>query len=376
MMSRYVTAWSRIKALIVKELLAMLHDKRARFSLIMPPLIQLVILAHAATLEVKNIHIAIYNQDSGSSSRELIERIAGSPSFTAIYYARSESEMSHLIDMETVLAAIQIQPDFSKKAAAGSASVQVILDGRKSNSAQIASGYIGQIISQFSSDVLRIHGTAAAQPVIATYRAWFNPDLEYIYYNVPCMIGVLSMILSLTVTSQSVAREREMGTFDQLLVSPLQPWQILVGKAVPAVIIGIAVTSVNLVLALILFGIPFRGSVFLLYFSMVVFITAVIGIGLTISSVARTQQQASLGTFMFMMPTMMLCGFSTPAENIVGWLQPLSRIIPTTHFLIIVKGLFLKNMPLVDVWTHIWPMALIAVGTLGIASWTFGRRLE
>ncbi len=376
MISQRIVAWNRIKALIVKELLAVLHDKRARISLIAPPLIQLIVLAHAATLEVKNIHIAIYNQDSGSYSRELIQRIAGAPNFTQIYYPRNEADMRHLIDMETVLAAVQIQPDFSKNAAAGSASVQVILDGRKSNSSQIASSYISRIIGQFSADVSQFHGTAPTQQAVSVFRAWFNPDLEYLNYNVPCMIGVLSMILSLTITSLSVAREREMGTFDQILVSPLQPWQILLGKAVPAIVIGIAITSINLVLALILFGIPFRGSLLLLYFGMVVFVTAIIGIGLTISSITRTQQQASLGTFMFMMPTMLLCGFSTPVENIVSWLQPVSRIIPTTHFLIIVKGLFLKDMPFADVLTHVWPMALIAVGTLAIASYTFGRRLE
>lgn len=369
--------WIRIKALIIKELLAMLRDKRARFTLIIPPLIQLFILAQAITLEVKNISVVYFSLDSGWYSQELYQRIKGSPYFTNVYKVSSHQELKKLIDDQKALVGIEIQSDFSSVIARRMpAQAQLILDGRRTNAAQIAQLYILKIIQHFNTDIQIKQNNYVPAQVIGVFRSWFNPNLDYLLYTVPCLIGILSMMLGLLVTALSVAREREMGNFDQLLVSPLQTWEILVGKMLPAMIIGITESTFIMIIAMILYKIPFHGSLLLFYFSMVVFITSIIGVGLFISSISQTQQQAMLGSFVFMVPTMLLSGFATPIENMPVWLQPVSWFIPITHFFIIIKGVFLKDMSTVEVLLNAWPMAFIAIFTLSIAGWMFKRRLE
>jgi ABC-2 type transport system permease protein len=372
-----VSAWARIKALVVKELLAMLRDKKARMSLIMPPILQLILFANAATLEVRNINIAYYNQDTGWYSHELIERVKGSPYFQHVYKLNSEKELQEVIDSQKAIVALNIQADFSSQLGKGQAPfVQIILDGRKSNASQIVQGYIFRIIQTLNADIFSLQGENNSNNVTIDFRSWFNPNLDYYLYTVPCLIGILSMVIGLIVTSLSVAREREMGTFDQLLVSPIQTWEILVGKMLPAMIIGIAESSLIMVLAILLYHIPLHGSLLLFYFSMIVFVISIVGIGLFISSLSHTQQQATLGTFVFMMPTMLLSGFATPIENMPAWLEPITILIPIKYFFVIIKGIFLKNMAASEVFMNIWPMALIGFFTLLIAGWMFKQKLE
>jgi len=369
--------WIRIKALIVKELLAMLRDKRARFTLIVPPLIQLFILAQAITLEVKNISVVFYSQDAGWYSNELYQRIKGSPYFSNVFNVNSHHELKTIIDNQKALIGIEIKSDFSMMLSQKKTTdLQLILDGRRSNAAQIAQLYILKIIQRINTDIQVKQSHYSPPQVIAVFRSWFNPNLDYLLYTVPCLVGILSMMLGLLVTALSVAREREMGNFDQLLVSPLQTWEILVGKMLPAMIIGISESTVIMIIAMILYKIPFHGSLLLFYFSMIIFITSIIGVGLFISALSQTQQQAMLGSFVFMVPTMLLSGFATPIENMPIWLQPVSWFIPITHFFIIIKGVFLKDMSLMEVLWNVWPMALIAIFTLSLAGWMFKRRLE
>lgn len=370
-------AWPRIKALIIKEILAVWRDKKSRIVLIGPPLIQLIILTHAATLDVSNISVGVYNQDKGAHSFELIQRIKGSPYFSHVYEFTNYQEARHAVDTQKVLATLQFQQNFSRLAASGQqAPVQVILDGRKSNASQILGGYLTLIVQNYNTDLLTRRSIQVPVPVNIEFRSFFNPNLDYVWYTVPCLVAILSMILALSVTAMSVSRERENGTFDQLLVSPLQPWEILVGKMIPAMIIGIGESTLLMILALYLFDVPFTGSIVLLYFSMFVFLLSIVGVGLFISSISHTQQQSILGTFVFMVPTMLLSGYATPIENMPHWLQPLTNLIPIAHFLVIIKGIFLKDMPLGAVLINTWPMALIALFTLTLAGWMFHRRLE
>jgi len=351
--------WSMVKALIIKEILAVWRDKKSRFVLIVPPLVQLIILAHAATLDVSNISIGIHNQDEGWYSHELVQRIKGSPYFSHVYEFGNSKEVRHAIDTQKVLVSLQIQQNFSRFInSSKQAQIQVILDGRKSNAAQIVTGYLTLILQNLNRDILAHNGVEVSDPVNIEFRALFNPNLDYIFYTVPCLVGILSMMLALMLTAMSVSRERENGTFDQLLVSPLQPWEILVGKLIPAMMIGIGESTLLMIFALNLFGVPFKGSLILLYSSMVVFLFSIVGIGLFISSISRTQQQSILGTFVFIVPTMLLSGYATPIENMPHWLQPFSNLVPITHFFIIVKGIFLKNMPAGEVFMNTWPMAL------------------
>lgn len=369
--------WMRIKALITKELLAVWRDKKSRIVLIGPPLMQLIILAHAATLDVSNISIGIYNQDNGKYSYELVQRIKGAPYFTHVYEFGSSKEVRHAIDTQKVLLSLQFQQNFSSLIDQGhQAPVQITLDGRKTNASQVVGGYLTLILQNLNKDILTRKGKPVPEAVDVVFRSFFNPNLDYVLYTVPCVVAILSLILGLMVTAMSVSRERENGTFDQLLVSPLQPWQILMGKLIPALIISIGESTLLIILARSLFGIPFHGSVVLLYFSMFIFLLSITGVGLFISSICHTQQQSILGSFVFMVPTVLLSGYATPIENMAPWLQPLTNFIPITHFFIIIKGIFLKDIPFQEVLRHVWPMALMAMCTLSLAGWMFKRRLE
>ena len=369
--------WFPIKALIIKEILAVWRDKKSRITLIVPPLIQLVILTQAATLDVNNISIALYNQDSGWYSHELTQRIKGSPYFKHVYETKDPHKIREVIDEQKAIVALQMQSNFSRLVAKGeSAPVQVILDGRKSNASQIVLGYLNLIFQSYNVDILKLQGVDVPEKIQVDYRAFFNPNIEYIYYTVPSLVAILSMILALTVTAMSVSRERENGTFDQLLVSPFQPWQILIGKMVPAMIISVGESTLLMIAVLLFFNVPFKGSIFLLYLSMVIFLFSIVGVGLFISALSKTQQQSILGTFVFMTPTMLLSGFATPIENMPSWLQPWTNLIPIKHFFVIIRGIFLKDMTTLEVLKHSWPMALIALFTLSVAGWMFKRRLE
>jgi ABC-2 type transport system permease protein len=367
---------TRIYALVIKEILDILRNRQSRLTLIIPPLMQLFIISQAATLEVKNISICVFNLDSGWYSHELIERLKGSKYFSNIYQVHSQSKLEASITDQKAIAALVIQDNFSQKIASGySPSIQIILDGRRANSSQIVQGYISRILQNFNSEIRLKQDPTLTQPV-PVFRSWYNPNLDFILYTVPCLVGILSMVLAMMVTSLSVAREREMGTFDQLLVSPLSSWEILAGKMIPALIIAVAESSVIMICAIVAFSIPFQGSLLLFYFSMVVFIISIIGVGLFISSLSYTQQQAILGTFVFIMPTILLSGFATPIENMPVWLQPVAWCIPMSYFFVIIKGIFLKDMSMIEVLNNLWPMALIAIVTLLLAGWMFKKRLE
>lgn len=368
--------WGRIKALIIKEILAVWRDKKSRAVLILPPILQLLIFSFAITLDVNNVSVGILNRDNGSLSFELIERFRGSPFFTRILTLNNISEIADVIDKEKAVIVFQFDEEFSRKLQAGeTASVQAILDGRKSNTAQIVQGYASEIIQNYSQEFQRKNNLPILNTALFPYN-WYNPNLIYQWFTVPSLIGILSMLIGLIITGLSVARERELGTFDQLLVSPLSPSEILFGKTLPAILIGMIEGSFVAFAAIFFFKIPFEGSFLLLYFSIFVFICSIVGVGLFISSLAKTQQQAILGVFVFMPPAVMLSGFATPVENMPVWLQNFTWINPLRHFLVIVKAIFLKGIPWEIAFSHLWPMALMAVITLTGAGWFFRRRLE
>jgi len=279
--------------------------------------------------------------------------------------------------MRRVVAVIRFPQTFSADlASGGSGKVQVILDGRRSNAAQIVLGYLQTIATGIGAEIAAERHGGGGAAVVTVPHAWFNPNLVYQWFTVPSLIGTLTMLVALVVTGQSVARERELGTFDQLLVSPLRPHEILVGKSIPPLIVGLVHGTVFALAAVLLFGVPFRGSVLLFYASLFVYLLAVIGIGLFISAVSRTQQQAFLGSFLFMAPAVLLSGFAAPIENMPGWLQLGTLANPLRHFLVLVKGLYLKAMPADVALASLVPLAVIAAVTLAGATWFFTKRLE
>jgi ABC-2 type transport system permease protein len=365
--------WLRIVTLIKKEVLAVFRDPRNRVALIMPPILQLFLFSFTGTLEVKHVRLGVWNEDYGQAANELVQRLAASPNFDRIKFAHSREDLQTMIDNQQVLLAIAIQPDFSRKfQEEKSAPIQVIADGRKSNASQIAQGYVIQVVNQFVSEQQPANNSTNVQLI---QRNWFNPNLDYIWFTLPSLAVLITLQICLNVTAMSVAREREMGTFDQLLVSPMQPLEIMAGKSIPALILGLVEATIFILVTVFIFRIPFHGSVLFLYLSLAVFITAMIGIGLSISSIAVTQQQALLGIMTVMFPALLLSGYAAPIENMPGWLQPITYANPLRYIMVVIKGVFLKDMPPVEILNNTWPMAVIAVFTLSFATWLFRRRL-
>jgi ABC-2 type transport system permease protein len=367
---------ARIRFLVVKELLAVWRDPRSRAILIVPPMMQMLIFTFSATQEVKHVPIGVFNQDSGIPARDLVARVEGSPNFSRVVHLDSESDMADAINGRQAILVLRLGPDFSRNLLAGRpATVQLVLDGRRANSSQIVAGYASQIIDRYDAEQAALRGDPPRATSLVT-RVWFNPNLEAIWSTVPGLVAILTTLIAVMITGLSVARERELGTFDQLLVSPLSPAEILVGKSLPALLIGVAEGTALLIVGTQLIGVPFRGSLALLYLSMVVYLLALIGVGLLLSSLAHTQQQAILYGFTFMVPAMLLSGFATPIQNMPDWLQIASLANPVRHFIVILKGLFLKNLDVVEVGRNLLPLATIAAITLSAASWTFRRKLE
>ena len=279
-----------------------------------------------------------------------------------------------MIDDQRVMLAITFLPDFSRRfAEENTAPLQMIADGRKSNSAQIAQGYVSQIVNQFVSEQTTTNNAPNVQVV---ERTWFNPNLDYIWFTLPSLAVMITLQICLNVTAMSVAREREMGTFEQLLVSPMQPLEIMAGKSIPALILALMEVTVFILITVFVFRIPFHGSVLFLYLSLTVFIIAMIGIGLSISSIAVTQQQALLGIMTTLLPATLLSGYAAPIENMPAWLQPLTYANPLRYIMVVMKGVFLKDMPPLEILSNTWPMAIIAVFTLSLATYLFRRRLS
>jgi ABC-2 type transport system permease protein len=366
--------FSRILTLIVKELEMLLQDRQSRMILIVPVLLQLALFPFAATLEVKNNTLAVYNEDSGRESIELMQRFSQAQAFTELLTLHSEAEVRRAIDNQQALIVVRFPADFSRAVAAGRPpKVQAILDGRRSNSGQIALGYVQQIINDYGSERLDLQRKTARSALVVRY--WFNPNLDYVWHILPCLIAIITSINALVVTALSVAREREQGTLDQLLVSPLTPGMIMIGKIIPAILVAVVQGTIVLLGAVFVYRIPFEGSLLLLYGSMVLYSLALAGFGLLISSICATQQQAFLGVFSFLMPAILLSGYASPVDNMPVWLQYLDWVNPMRHFIVIVKGVFLKDMGLVALLPSLYPLLVIAIGTLSAADWMFRRRL-
>ena len=367
--------WGRIRALTLKELLSLLRDKRSRILLVVPPIIQLLVFGYAATYDLKQVPYALYNEDAGPASRELVARFRGSPHFRETMRMNSNGEIAPAVDSRQVLLVLHFGPTFSRDLESGrTGSLQLILDGRNSNTALIASGYVRDIVGQFSARWSAEHGLPAAPAALET-RAWFNPNLESRWFFLPGIIAILTLLLTLLVTALSVAREREQGTFDQLLVTPLRPVEILIGKALPGFLIGFIEASVISFIAVFWFDIPMLGSLATLYAALALFLLSSVGVGLMISSLAVTQQQGMLGAFLFMVPAILLSGFATPIANMPAAIQTITLADPVRYFLAILRKLFLEGAGIEALAQEFWPMAAIGVVCLSLAAWLFRHRM-
>ena len=374
-MREFIAKCYAVWALIIKEFQMIWSDPKNRGMILLPPLLMLTVFAFAATFEVNNISMVIYDKDNTPISQALIDKIAHTPYVKNLYFVNNPSELQQKIDTEKAFVALTIPDDFAKKTILNeSPTVQLILDGRKSNTAQVVSGYLTQIFAAFQYET---NGVDTPQiPIKIQVRNWFNPELNYQWYIVISFMGVLVTVMMLAITALSVAQEKELGTFEQVLISPLTPFQILIGKTIPAITIAYLDFTIMLIAGRLLFHIPAESGYLLIYACIFVFLFSIAGIGLFISTICNTQQQAIFGVFAFLAPTFLLSGFITPIENMPLILQKFSIINPLTYFFRLARGLFLKNIDAVTIWLNVWPLLIIGLCTLSFAAWFFNKRIN
>jgi ABC-2 type transport system permease protein len=366
----------RILALTRKELLAVLKDPRSRMSLLIPPVVQALIFGYAATYDLNHVTYAALDQDHTAASRQLLAGLDGSGVFERVANLQRATDIGSLIDARRALLIVQIDPQFERRLLSGkSADIQLIADGRNSNTAGTAMGYVTSVVQQFNSRWGHDHGWATP-PLQIVARAWYNPNLETRWFMIPGMIGTLTLIQTMMLTAMSVAREREQGTFDQLLVTPFRPFEIMAGKALPSIVVGTIQASGVLLVAQLWFRIPFAGSYLTLYGGLLLFLLAAIGIGLLVSAVAATMQQAMLYSMLLIMPFSLLSGLTTPLSSMPSAVQYLTAINPLRYAIDITRRVYLEGAGLDLLTADLWPLALIAALTLGAASWMFSHRMQ
>jgi ABC-2 type transport system permease protein len=371
-----IEAILRIFALTRKELLAVLKDPRGRFSLFAPPIIQCLIYGYAATFDLNDIPYAVLDQNHSAASQQMLARLDGTGVFHRIANLQSPEELRRCVDLRQAVLVIQFAQDFDRRLMAGkSADVQVIADGRNSNTAATATGYVSEVVDSFNSDWRHDHGLVDP-PIQAVSRAWFNPNLESRWHMIPSLIGTLTLLQSMLLTAMSVAREREQGTFDQLLVTPYRPAEIMAGKSLPSILIGMVQASSVLLVGQWWFHIPFAGSFITLYFGLTLFMLAAVGIGLLISAISANMQQAMLFSFLVMMPCALLSGLTTPISSMPKFLQYGTMLNPLRYAIDITQRVYLEGAGTMRLIPDLWPLAIMAVITLSAASWLFRNRLE
>jgi ABC-2 type transport system permease protein len=365
----------RIAILIRKELLAVFKDPRSRIVLFLPIVMQSLLFGYAATFDLNEVPYALLDQDASRTSGDLAARLDGTGVFKRVTDLRNADEIADVIGRKQALLVVQIPPDFERRIESGQgATLQAITDGRNSNTANVATGYLGAVVETFNTAWAVAHG-GQPSPLRIETRAWYNPNLETRWNMIPSLIAALSMLQTLMLTALSVAREREQGTFDQLLVTPLRPREIMVGKAVPSILIGLTQSTIILLIARFWFGIPFQGSLLTLYTGLLLFTTASVGIGLAISAFSATMQQAMLYTFVLLMPMMLLSGLTSAISNMPTAMQYVTLVNPLRYAIEMVQRVYLEGAGLQWLYNDMWPLALIALVTLPTASWLFRNRL-
>jgi ABC-2 type transport system permease protein len=371
---RFLLWLRQVLALAVKEFLTILKDKKSRFVVIGPPLIQFFVFGYAATFDVTEVPYAVVDEDRSPESRDLLAHFRGSPSFSLVAELDDVTGIAASIDAMRARLVLHIGPDFASRLQDHRPAVlQVLLDGRNSNVSGIASGYVQSIVAKWSS----ARAAASQGPAVeVVQRAWFNPSLDSRWFIVSGLPAQIALVVVMLLTSLSVAREREQGTFDQTLVAPIDSLQILIGKAIPPFVLGLLDGLLLSAGAIWWFGIPMAGTLPALVALLSVYAIAILGIGLFVSALATTMQQGLLGAFMVMMPAVLLSGFTTPIENMPSWLQHATVANPARYAVAGCRAVFLEGADLGGVSLYLLPMAAIAVLTLSAAGWLFRHRAQ
>ncbi len=366
----------RIAVLFRKELRIILKDQQSRIVLIVPIILQSILFGYVATYDLNKVHFALLDEDRSAASRDLVMRFEGSGIFERVLNLENTAQIAPVVDGKKALVILHIGPRFSRDLEAGlPAPVQVIVDGRNGNVAGIAAEYASTVIANFNQARAREVGVSLPGARVVP-RAWYNPNLETRWNVVSGLVAAMALVQVLMITALSVAREKEQGTFEQLLVTPLGPLAIMLGKALPSVVIGLAQSAIVLAIALFWFKIPFAGSFTLFFAGLLLFNFAVVGIGLAVSALTATMQQAMLYAFSLIMPMILLSGLMTPISSMPAGMEFATRANPMRYGIDLVQRVYLEGAHVGEVAHDIWPLAVISVITLGLATRLFRRHLS
>jgi len=374
---------SRILSLIKKEFIQMTRDPRIIFMILVPPIVQLLIFGYVATTDVKHITLAIYDQDHTVMSRQLIEEFKGSNNFDLNHYVDNGYEMQDLLDGGTVVAAIRVGRGFEKKMLRGeSAPLQVVLNGADSNFALIASGYISSVVQTFGGDRLKESllkkgvsisrlGSLENKP-----RLLFNEELKSVNFMIPGIVAILIAVNTMLLSALAIVKEKEHGTLEQLIVTPIKPAELLMGKMVPYILTTYVQIFIAVTVGIFWFRVPFRGDILLLFGLSLIFLFTSLGLGLLISLASKTQYQAFMSGFLLIMPNIMLSGFIFPIRNMPPIIQAFTYFLPIRYFLVIIRGIFLKGVGIKYLWPEIIPLTLLGVTIFTVGVMRFRKKIS
>ncbi|HNZ48226.1 MAG TPA: ABC transporter permease [Candidatus Hydrogenedentes bacterium] len=374
---------ARVTHMLIKEFIQIFRDPRLKGIIFLMPMIQLLVFGYAVTTDVNQVATAVYDLDNSSASRELVAAFSDSGYFNVVEHISHPDRIHQVLDHGDIQAVLQINSGFSGNIESGrSTRVQLIVDGTDSNTAGIVMNYSSKITGALSREKLanrlsRMKGRMPEIPEVTLEpRAWFNENLESRNFYIPGVIAIIAMLITLMLTSMAVVREKEVGTMEQLMVSPIRPVELVLGKTIPFAFIGFADVLLITVLGVFWFNVPIRGNLFLLFFSTGLYLMTTLGIGLLISTVSRTQQQAMMSTFFFYFPAVLLSGFMFPIANMPTVIQWLTLLNPLRHFLIIARGIFLKGVGLPILWPQLVFLLIMGSAVLWLATRRFHKTLE
>jgi ABC-2 type transport system permease protein len=381
---------NRILYIIRKEIRQAFREPRMRAMLFVPPIVQLLVFGYAVNLDVENAAMAWVDQDRTPQSRDLFSKFKGSTRFEVVATPQSEKEVAPDLDSGKVDVVVRVLPGFGRDVLRGkTTSVQVLVNGSNSNTASLVAAYASSVVGSYASDVMnqqardKLVGRTASGPIHPAIpslnlrsRVWFNPDLKSRNYFVPGVVANIIALVTLMLTAMAVVREKEIGTMEQLMVTPIKPIELMIGKTLPFAAVGLIDMVLVVVVARVLFHVPFRGSGLLLLAASLCFLLTSLGVGLFISTISRTQQQAMMTTFLFFQPSFLLSGFTFPIRNMPLAVQYLTLLNPVRYFMEIVRGLFLKGSGINVLWPQMLALAVIGVVVMGLSASRFHKRLE
>ena len=370
----------RVMHLMRKELLELRADPRLFGIVIIAPILQLTILGYAATTDVQDVPVVVVDADRTAASRDLIARFEASDNFTIAGVVSSTNEIDQWLERGNAWMALNIPPQYGERLQRReTVTIQVVADGTDSNSTNVALGYARILLAGYSENLIaeRLGGRAPEPLISARVRVWFNPDLVSRDFMIPGIVALLLLVVTTNLSAMAIVREKEIGTLEQLNVTPLARWELIAGKLLPYALIGIVDVILVLVVAIWWFEVPMRGSIPLLFAMSLVYLLSTLGLGLFISTISTTQQQAMMtATFFFLTPMIYLSGFIFPIENMPEWIQPATYLIPLRYFLVILRGLFLKGVGLETFWPEALALLVWGVTILGLATLRSSKRLS